>query len=185
MELVLASQDAPATATERQLAASPASPPVVGFADCYAQEMPRLVWFVLSLGASADAAADAAQSAFSDAFPVWDTIRYPQAWLRRVAQRAYYRRAAAREILVDSVPERPARVATADVVERHTEARAVLAALAALPAKQRQVMAWSIDGYSPAEIAAELSADPAAVRQNLTKARRNLQQLLGITRSAR
>lgn len=39
-------------------------------------------------------------------------------------------------------------------------------------------MAWYVDGYSPAEIAAELDADPAAVRQNLAKARKNLKQVL-------
>ena len=36
------------------------------FVDCYARELPGLVWFVKSLGASAEAAADAAQSAFTD-----------------------------------------------------------------------------------------------------------------------
>jgi DNA-directed RNA polymerase specialized sigma24 family protein len=46
-------------------------------------------------------------------------------------------------------------------------------------------MAWCIDGYSPAEIAGELGADPAAVRQNLAKARKNRKQMPGITGSAR
>jgi RNA polymerase sigma-70 factor (ECF subfamily) len=67
------------------------------------------------------------------------------------------------------------------VVELRDEAQAVLAALADLPPKQRQVMAWSIDGFSPAEIASALGVDPAAVRQNLAKARKNLKQNLGIT----
>lgn len=44
-------------------------------------------------------------------------------------------------------------------------------------------MAWCIDGYSPAEIAREIGAGPAAVRQNLAKARKNLKQMLGITGS--
>jgi RNA polymerase sigma-70 factor (ECF subfamily) len=46
-------------------------------------------------------------------------------------------------------------------------------------------MAWCIDGYSPAEVARELGADPAAVRQNLAKARKNLKQLLGLDGSVR
>ena len=33
---------------------------VADFADCYARELPGLIWFVMSLGASAEAAADAA-----------------------------------------------------------------------------------------------------------------------------
>lgn len=154
------------------------------FASCYARELPGLVWFVMSLGAGAEAAADAAQSAFTDAFPVWPSIQHPHAWLRRVAQRAYYRRAA-REIPVESPPDRPGPLPTASAAELHDEARAVHTALACLPPKQRQVMAWSIDGYSPAEIAAELAADPAAVRQNLAKARKNLKRRLGLAGSPR
>jgi len=115
------------------------------FASCHARELPGLVWFVMSLGASAEAAAAAAQSAFTDAFPVWHTIRHPNAWLRRVAERAYYRRAA-RETLVESPPDRPGPLPTASAAELRAEARAVLAALASLPPKQRRVMAWCIDG---------------------------------------
>jgi RNA polymerase sigma factor (sigma-70 family) len=146
--------------------------------------MSGLVWFVMSLGASVEVAADVAQSAFADAFPVWTTIRYPRAWLRRVAERGYYRRGT-REMLVESPPERPGPLPTASAVELRDEARAVLAALAALPPKQRQVMAWCIDGYGPAEIATELGADPAAVRQNLAKARKNLKRMLGMAGSTR
>ena len=150
------------------------------FTDCYKRELPGLIWFVMSLGANAEVAADVAQSAFTDAFPLWPTIRRPRAWLRRVAERGYYRRGF-RETLVESPPDRPEPLPTARDVELRDEARAVLAALAALPPKQRQVMAWCIDGYSPAETASELGADPAAVRQNLAKARKNLKQLLRIT----
>lgn len=173
METALATRDQPGTADAS-----------LDFAGCYARELPGLVWFVMSLGASAEAAADAAQSAFTDAFPVWPTIRHPHAWLRRVAQRAYYRRAR-REIPVESPPDQPGPLATASAAELHDEARAVSAALAQLPVKQRQVMAWYVDGYRPAEIAAELGADPAAVRQNLAKARKNLKQLLGVAGCAR
>jgi hypothetical protein len=39
--------------------------------------------------------------------------------------------------------------------------------------------------FSPAEIACELSADPAAVRQNLAKGRKNLKLLLGFSPDTR
>jgi DNA-directed RNA polymerase specialized sigma24 family protein len=71
-----------------------------------------------------------------------------------------------------SRPERPGLLPTASAAELRDEARAVLAALATLPPKQRQVMAWCIDGHTPAEIARELGADPAAVRQNLPRPER-------------
>jgi RNA polymerase sigma factor (sigma-70 family) len=151
------------------------------FAACYRREMPGVVWFVMSLGASAEEAADAAQSAFAAAFAAWETIRYPAAWARRVAQRAYYRQAVSREIPVETAPDRAGPLSVSAAVEFHDEAREVLAALAELPARQRQVMAWYVDGFSPAEIARQLGADPAAVRQNLAKARKNLKHRLEVT----
>ncbi len=202
MELLLARPDERIATQEARPAASTPSWQAVGpdaqpsgsvsgsagvaldFADCYARDMAGLIWFVMSLGATAEVAADVAQSAFADAFPVWPKIRHPRAWLRRVAERGYYRRGS-RETPVESPPERPGPLPTASAAELRDEARTVLAALAALPPKQRQVMAWCIDGYSPAEIARELGADPAAVRQNLAKARKNLKQLLGIDGGAR
>jgi RNA polymerase sigma factor (sigma-70 family) len=150
------------------------------FSACYARELSSLVWFVMSLGADAHRAADVAQSAFAEAFVVWDRIQHPTAWLRRVAGRLYYRNLVTQETSVEDVPDRQGPLPTASVVELHDEARRVLAALADLPPKQRQVMAWAIDGFSPAEIARELDVDPATVRQSLAKARKNLKQQLGI-----
>ena len=72
-------------------------------------------------------------------------------------------------------------MSAAAATELRDEARTVLAALASLPPKQREVMAWHIDGFGSAEIAATLHIDPAAVRQNLIKARRNLKKKLGIS----
>jgi RNA polymerase sigma-70 factor (ECF subfamily) len=152
----------------------------VDFATCYAKELPRLAWFVMSLGANAHEAADVAQSAFVEAFPKWESIRHPLAWLRQVAGRIYYRRLERAETPLEVVPDCQGPRSAATAIEMHEEARAVLAALADLPAKQRQLMAWYVDGFSPAEIASELDADPAAVRQNLAKARRNLKKQLGI-----
>jgi RNA polymerase sigma factor (sigma-70 family) len=150
------------------------------FPSCYERELSSLIWFVMSLGADAHRAADVAQSTFAEAFPVWDRIQYPNAWLRRVAGRIYYRTMVREETPVDVLPDRQGPLSAATEVELHDEARAVLAALADLPPKQRQVMAWSIDGFSPGEIALELDVDPAAVRQNLAKARKNLKQALGV-----
>jgi RNA polymerase sigma factor (sigma-70 family) len=55
----------------------------------------------------------------------------------------------------------------------------VLAALQALPPRQRQVMAWIIDGFGAAEIARELGVSPESVRQSHAKARKNLGRFYG------
>jgi RNA polymerase sigma factor (sigma-70 family) len=153
---------------------------VADFSACYARELSSLTWFVMSLGADAHRAADVAQSAFAEAFMAWDRIQHPTAWLRRVAGRLYYRHLVTQETSVEDVPDRQGPLSAASVVELRDEARRVLAALADLPPKQRQVMAWTIDGFSPVEIARELDVDPATVRQSLAKARKNLKQQLGI-----
>lgn len=150
------------------------------FSSCYVQELPGLIWFAMSLGADVHRAADVAQSTFAEAFGAWERIQRPGAWLRRVAGRIYYRSMVSLETPVEVIPDQQGQLSAAGEVELHDEARTVLAALADLPPKQRQVMAWSIDGYSPAEIALELDIDPVAVRQNLAKARRNLKRSLGI-----
>ena len=163
---------------------SPGSAGCAGAADFvggYTQEFPGLVWFLMSLGATAHEAADVAQTAFTEAFPVWATIRYPRAWLRQVAGRIYYRQQDKAETPVQSLPDRQGPLSAAAATELRDEARTVLAALASLPPKQREVMAWHIDGFGSAEIAATLHIDPAAVRQNLIKARRNLKKRLGIS----
>jgi RNA polymerase sigma factor (sigma-70 family) len=139
---------------------------------------------VMFLGcADAGTAEDIAQTAFTRAFPVWNTIRFPRAWLRKVAQNEYLRycRAAARETSLDADPgraDRPAGISAAMVLEQQAATREVLAAIADLPPKQRQVMAWHWDGFSDAEIAAEIGDSAAAVRKNRNRAMKNLRQSL-------
>jgi RNA polymerase sigma factor (sigma-70 family) len=150
----------------------------VDFPECFAAERKPLVRFVRSLGADPELAADIAQTAFERAFGMWDTIEHPRSWLRRVAQRelAEVARKARREKLTDSPPERSGAVSAAMAVELRAQSRDVLAVLAALPDKQRQVMAWSYDGFSAGEIARELGDSPEAVRQSRAKARKKLRR---------
>jgi RNA polymerase sigma factor (sigma-70 family) len=156
----------------------------VEFNAFYRAERGTLVRFVMFLGADPDTAEDVVQTAFTRAFPVWHTIRFPQAWLRKVAQSEYFGhcRAAARQTSLDAAPgraDRPAGVSAALALEQQAETREVLAAvIASLPLKQRQAMAWHWDGFSDAEIAGELGDSEAAVRKNRSRAMRNLRQAL-------
>lgn len=66
-------------------------------------------------------------------------------------------------------------------VEAWEQRHEILRLLAGLPPRQRQVLAWTLDGYTPAEIAEVLAITPEAVRASLMKARRALAEYLGMT----
>lgn len=149
----------------------------VPFDQFYRAEMASLVRFVRRYGADVYAAADAAHDAFTEIYPQWNTIENPRAWLRLVACRIYYRRRL-REIPMDEVPDRP--VIYEDPAEVREQGRRVFEALAALPERQRQVMAWHLDGYGNTEIARHLGITDAAVRQNLCRGRQALKQWLAL-----
>ncbi|HXW47397.1 MAG TPA: sigma-70 family RNA polymerase sigma factor [Streptosporangiaceae bacterium] len=151
------------------------------FADFFRAEHKKLIRFVMAIGASSDEAAEIAQVTLLKAFESWDVIRAPRAWIRRVAanELSAARRAARRETPQATLPDSPVPVSTALVVELTEEARQVLAALQALPPRQRQVTAWIIDGFGAAEIARELGVSPESVRQSHAKARKNLSRFYG------
>jgi len=153
---------------------------VEDFAACYRSERLPLVRFLMNHGATQHEAHDVAQESFTQAWRHWSSIRAPRAWLRTVALREFYRGLPRREAPADPFPDiLPARPCEVDLSQ---QARDVLAALQQLPFRQRQVMALRIDGFSPSEIADLLGIGPAAARQSLAKARRNLSELLGLGR---
>ncbi|MFD0034969.1 sigma factor [Streptomyces sp. NPDC127172] len=63
------------------------------FATVYRAELVPLIRFVMKHGARPQEAADAAQEAFVQAYKTWDTISFPERWLRTVAPRIYFRAA--------------------------------------------------------------------------------------------
>jgi RNA polymerase sigma factor (sigma-70 family) len=163
------------------LPAGPGGLADVEFAEFFRAEHKKLIRFVMAIGAGGDEAAEIAQATFFKAFEGWDVIRTPRAWIRRVAvnELTAARKAARRETPQATLPDAPVPVSTALAVELTEEARQVLAALQALPPRQRQVMAWIIDGFGAAEIARELGVSPESVRQNHAKARKNLGRFYG------
>ena len=57
------------------------------FEAVYRAERPGLIRYLMSLGVSQHQADDAVQVSFARAWDRWETIRYPRAWLYRVALR--------------------------------------------------------------------------------------------------
>lgn len=141
------------------------------FADFYRASFPRLAGFLRLLGVPLRDATDLAQETMIEAYRSWASIEQPHAWTRRVASRLWARRlACVDERPVAEVPEPPSLLTITDVTaweQRHD----LLQVLDRLPGRQRQVLAWTLDGYSPAEIAAELDMTADAVRASLYKAR--------------
>lgn len=146
------------------------------FSIFYECEMPPLVTFLAVRGAGLAAAADIAQEAMLAAYRSWDGLDWPRAWVRKTALRMWgkYRNAVRAEQPLEEVPESSgllSPVEAGELVQRHD----VLAYLRILPDAQREVMAWSYDGFQPTEIAGLLGKHPATVRSLLRQARATLQ----------
>jgi RNA polymerase sigma factor (sigma-70 family) len=139
--------------------------------------MPSLVVFVMWLGARAEEAADVAQETMTKAWQNWEEIRHPRTWVRTVASREYCRRVTTcHEELAAEIPDLLLDLGRAadEAAVLGSEQASVLESLRLLPPRQRQVMAWVYDGYTPAEIAMFLGLGPGTVRASLHKAREML-----------
>lgn len=147
------------------------------FAEFYLEFMPSLVRFLVWQGAPVADATDIAQETMLQAYRRWSSVGKPAAWARRVASRRWGRHIAdsPREQLADDAALEQAsasRLLTASDIRALEQRYDVLRLLRRLPPRQRQVLAWTYDGYTPTEIAEELQLTPEAVRANLYKARR-------------
>ncbi len=162
----------------------PGAEVAVSFEDMYRAERPGLIAYLVTMGADQDQAADAVQAAFASAFGRWDAIREHRAWLYKVALREVYRADVSRqEVLAgDQLPDVPGLLDSADIAVLNEEEEMVRAAVAALPGRQRQVMALMLAGFTAPEIAEALGCDHAAVRQAQVRARDSLARQLGMDR---
>jgi RNA polymerase sigma factor (sigma-70 family) len=163
--------DMPPPAVIRPSPTTRTTPTTEAFSAFYREHFAALVAFLMYQGARLADAQELAQEAMTVAFRSWETIEYPKAWTRRVASRALVRRIATIDDPVHELPEPEALNAERDMADwedRHE----ILRLLRLLPPRQRQVLAWTFDGFSPAQIAEELGLKPEVVRANLKKARR-------------
>ena len=84
-----------------------------------------------------------------------------------------------REVPVDVIPDRADRLSADLAAELRAEQREVMSHLQNLAPQQRQVMTWTLAGFSDSEIAGALDLTTQAVRQSRYYARRNLAKRLG------
>ena len=149
------------------------------FAAFYREDLPRLVGFLMMLGARLDEAADVAQEAMARAYRLWTEIKNPPAWVRTVARHEWQnRRMSSREEPIGGVSEGSLLLRPSTDVSAWETRHDLLEAAGSLPERQREVIAWALDGYFPAETADVLGITPEAVRASLRKARQALRKLL-------
>lgn len=154
---------------------------LAAFSAFYTRFIPTLVGFLIWQGAHLTDATELAQDAMTRAWHSWPEIQHPEAWVRTTAGRALVRRVASTtEYPVAEIPERssllPADLDIGEWEQRHD----ILAALRTLPKRQRQVLIWTLNDYTPTEIAEVLRIAPEAVRSNLLKARRKIASQLNV-----
>ena len=152
----------------------------LGFEEFVHARLPRLLRFGRALTGDENAAADLVQDALERTLPRWSRVIAgegdPEAYVRRVmvTRNVSLWRRVRRERLTDAVPDTGARDA-----EPPWES-AVWQAVAALPAKQRTVMALRYyDDLSEAEIAEVLGVSRGTVKSQASRAREALRAALG------
>lgn len=158
-----------------------------GVAELHRTAYQPVLRFLIVQGAQWAEAHDAVQEAFMEACRpgVLARVLSPHAWLRKVAYRSWLRRDGRSpvqlvELSAAAAESFPDWQTPLQALELSTEHRKVLDILQDLPAKQRQVMAWHMDGFSTQEIAAGMDIREDAVRQNLSRARSTLKAKLGL-----
>lgn len=154
---------------------------ITEFSKFYMENVPRLVAFLVCEGVSVNDAADCVQETLIDALPpVWATLEYPYAWCRCVAHRKACDLVQRRREAPFADPELAGSplLAPGLDVENFEASHEFLRWLARLGGdRQREVLVWTYDGATPAEIAEERGMDPATVRSTLRNARAALRRL--------
>lgn len=155
------------------------------FDDFFRKEYRRVVKFMMYVEAPVEIqdAEDAVSQAMAQAYARWPLLTHPASWVRKAAQRHYIKNAQA-DRKRDRTETEAAHLDGLDRVpaecrEEPDERSRVIAALRCLPPAQREVMALTFDGYTPAEIAKLLHQQPDNVRSNLRHARDRLRREFG------
>jgi DNA-directed RNA polymerase specialized sigma24 family protein len=151
------------------------------FNDFYRTFVSTLVAFLVCQGAGLNDAADITQETMTTAYQWWSEIDHPKAWARTAASRKLARQIAGIEKDPIEAPERNSLLPVSIDMGTWEQRHEILTVLTRLSARQRQVMAWTLEGYAPAEIANEPQSSFQTIRTDLTQARRTLAAYLGTT----
>jgi RNA polymerase sigma factor (sigma-70 family) len=153
------------------------------FRTFFERSCPSMLARALLIAGHRQDAEDAVQQAYVEALRRWERLgRYdsPDAWVYKIVKQRLWG-AARRRTWLRPVGLEVSRPPTASP-EQTAHARAVLATLATLPRRQRQVIVLHcLHGMTQQDIADELGITRSAVAGSVLKARRNLEKVLGMT----
>ncbi|KPI01942.1 RNA polymerase, sigma-24 subunit, RpoE, ECF subfamily [Actinobacteria bacterium OK074] len=153
------------------------------FSDFYRTYLPRLTAYLVYQGASVHIASELVQDTMIKAYRKWNHLTWHRSWAYKVAYQAFVRHATrVEEEPVEEVPEPTAVLGHPGEADAWVGEQEIVRVLGMLPARQRQVLALTLDGWAPAEIAELLGVEGAAVRSSLLKARRALAEYLRMGR---
>ena len=158
---------------------APSRVSLVGFEDFFRSRYTELLRVAMYAGASADEADEAAQQTMIEVYRNWLTIREPWRWARRAVVNNYIK---VKQRDAERMP-RAARgghvtpLGADDVgLTVWEDSQWVSWLLGRLPAAQREVMTFIVEGWQPCQVALLLGKTPTAVRQNLKLARDRLRR---------
>jgi RNA polymerase sigma-70 factor (ECF subfamily) len=155
------------------------------FSAFFASTGPGMVAKAVMLCGNRQEAEDAVQEAYTEALRYWHRIGAydsPEAWVYKVMRQRLWAaaRRASRQVPYGADLTMPAPVQAG--TEQTAEARAVLAALGALPGTMRFVVVMHcLNGLTQEEVARELGLARGTVAVYLHSARRQLEKTLGMT----
>lgn len=151
----------------------------------YREQWSLVVDSLVRLGAG-HLAPDLAQDAMTAIYRRWTTVEHPRALVRAIAVRLWRdhdRHGCYRPLVTECSVSHcaVARIESAtplDHLLRREELLDLTSGLREHPPRQRQVIAYSMRGFRPSEIARELRISPAGVHLHLYRARRDLRSRL-------
>lgn len=138
--------------------------------DFYLTFLPHLIAFLVTAGAPPDQALGIAQTTMIKLWRCWDDVSEPKHFARSSAFRLLKTGALDGLILEGSV----LRTRASDITGAESPHMDFLSHLNELRVSERDVIAWSVEGYTPAQIASQLKINPKTVQADLASARRKL-----------
>lgn len=140
------------------------------FSEYYCQELPRLVVFLMCQGAPQDLSTGISHQTLVELFAGWYNHADPRLWTRRNASRVLIRCLSdTNDQDVSTLSKKGARLLTEGAISLIDGTS--VPAICALPARQRQVVAWFLDKWDTATIAGELGLEPKTVDGLFAEAR--------------